>query len=292
MNTRELKWMSIPVALIALVIAACTASGKVSAIGNHAGIKWDLSGSASTGRSGTATNDTSKCYEVKWYDASGQEVGTTTLVPGANHGAIPAGATNYTAVEKPCPPPVGGGTMQSPADVATGGAASSDLQGSLARLTGHPELLVIGGPVLFDDESSIGNAMYEFRIRAASPDEAIVLARQALESPIGSVIDPRIQIISWVRARVAVRDGQIIALARSPFASFEMEWNGNPTFADLSTANNAVPCAIGNGMWAVISEVGASDLNGDGEWNRMTIRHAHADSAGVQILELAMRHDP
>lgn len=293
MYSRGIKLLALPMALASIVIVACTASGTLHTSTNIAGVRMQNTTRFSTDGSTSVTNDTGKCFEVKWYGSSGQEVGSTMLVPGANHGAIPAGATTWTAVEKPCPPTAGGGGgMQTDSSEPPDRALTGNIQGGVARLSALSEFLVIGAPILFDDASPVGNAMYEFRIRASGADEAIGLARQAVTSPLGSAIDPRITIVHWLRTRVAEHDGRSISLARSPFASFEVEWNDDPAFADLSTANNAVPCSIGSGLWAVTSSVNASDVNGDGEWNRVVVRQAHGDSAGVGVLEFAMRHDP
>ncbi len=292
------KWLCGSALLLVLAVVACASSGTFDGDITVGPVTVRGSGSVNGGGHGEATNDSNKCFEVRWYDNGGHEVGSTTLTPGANHGPVPAGATNYTAVEKPCPPSSGSGGMaegsESDADIVP---VEATLLGSQARdasnqLRSLRTYNVLGGPIVFDDQSPIDNAAYEFNVRATSVAEALAVTRQALESRIGVPIDSRISIVTWLRAQQTPLHGTLVSLARSPFTELDVDLNGTSSYADLTTNQNAVQSQLGNGLWMVEANVSLSDLNLAGEWNRVTVRQAHGGSAGTRVSELALRRDP
>lgn len=288
MHTTMLRHLKAGLFAIALAtsLACHSVSGHVSTVAKAGDVSF--SGRVGVGdNTFDADDEGNDCYEINWYDASGTQVGTANIRPGANHGPIPPGATSWTAVKKRCPSHAGGGGGGSGGGMTEFPLESMALdgQGQLTnggnldagrRLAARPGFTVIGAPLWFDLDSTNDNAIYEFSIRCGTADEALILARQAITSPIGTDVDPRITIVSWFRDVQGGGSTRLVGISRDPWTTFQAGLNGNINYADLASNTNAVQSQLPNGLWKIECNVNLLDVNGDGSWNQAAILHRHA----------------
>jgi hypothetical protein len=171
------------------------------------------------------------------------------------------------------------------------GAAQDPTGGG--RAPGDPSLsnrfLVFGGPLWFDRDSICANAAYVFVIRAATSDEATDLARETIEAPVGSPISPRIRVESLFQSFEERGAATVVALAKSPYSTFEMDVNGEGNYATLG--DGATQTALPGGLWRIDAPVSYLDIHGYNLWNWVTLRTRHGGNASLQTTEFAMMHE-
>lgn len=286
-----------PVAL--LVVAACkSASGTVSSTGTVGSVSWN----ANVGVNQPAPdpveyeNTSSDCWEIRYYDAQGQTVGAITIGPGVSHGAVPQGATSWTAVKVPCPPAGGGssggggGTMFEDG-TALASAADGTHAGHRARTRPVPlQIEVLGAPFWFDRDAIHHNAQYRLLLRVTSADEAFALARQTIAAAAEAPIDARVTVLSLCRAYEGLLSVSVVAIAQQPFDLFEMDVNGALDYAVLGAG--ADQSQLPAGQWRVEAAVPYADIYGYNAWNVLAIRMHHGALAGgaPEDLSVAMMH--
>jgi len=247
-----------------------------------------------------ADNSSSKCFEIKFYDANGQEVGGATISPGSNHGGMPSTATSWTAVEKPCPPSgatgggTGGGTSAEDEEtIRSLDVFALDVRRIQAGALGGPAIGlfaydVVGGPVWFDRASLNHNALYSLRILAGSPDEAAIRARQTIAAPLGTAPDQRVEVLMLSQVQESGTSASFLTFAPAPIATFDLSVNEFTDYAVLG--NGAVQSYLTTGMWCVESPISLTDLQAYGATNQMHVDFEHAGSSGPRYTSYAIRH--
>ena len=129
-----------------------------------------------------------KCFEMTWYDANGNEIGTSTGEIAADGSAdvspVPPGAAKARAKTIPCPDassPVGAGGRN---DVRT------------------PGTLVIGFPLLNPEEAD--DLSYVMLVHAEA-EEVDALVDSIVAGGIGTPVSQQVKVVSWVETRVRMQ---------------------------------------------------------------------------------------
>jgi hypothetical protein len=245
-----------------------------------------------------ADNPTRFCFELKFLDPSGNEVGSTLIGPGASEGSVPPTASRWQATRVPCPPQGGGdddgarnlgGTIwapeQAPGSALQRGAVGDDpIEGRIYPL----EYAVQGGPLWFDRDSTNENALYVFSIRARSAEQAAEIAETTIEAPIGESLDPRVSVHAFFKATEGLASASVFAISKVPLTVFEMDVNGVANYATLG--QGASQSSTASGTWIVEAPVSMLDIHGYGEWNSLALRTRAGDLAPTEVIECSMVH--
>jgi hypothetical protein len=242
-----------------LIIAACAASGHIEAEGQIGPVKAkvELTVPPGGGTSST-TNSSEKCFEITYVDANGHDVGKVIIRPGSSHGAVPAGAVTWIAVEVPCPQQSQGTTSQM-ANIDSDSMAL--LPPSTPVILPLPYFEISGGPLVWDSASPSGNAMYHFNIQASNAGAALNVALATINSPIGTPVSGDVKVWTWVRTVPGTTSSTVVALAQRQFTSFQLDVNGTINYADLASGTNCSQAQLPSGTWMVSAVVDNARVN-------------------------------
>lgn len=283
--------------LMSLAVVACTATGKAKGEGTFGvpGGKITVAADVDFGGGRYSANNTSRrCFSLKFYDGQGKLVGEDTIEPGGKSGSIPAGAVVWVATEIPCPPKPnspggsGGGSGGRSEDFASDETALAAAS-ALPTATPMNEFVIAGAPLYIDRSSPTGNAAYSFTVRCASGDEALRVVLDALDDPIGSAIDSRITVHSYLKVRENTTSASVIGIARQPFTRFDLDVNGHADYATL--ASGATQAVSPSGLYVVDAPVALLDIHGYGKWNHLTVVSQNGGGAAPHSTEASMLHE-
>jgi hypothetical protein len=219
------------------------------------------------------TNNTNVCFELDFYDAHGNKIGSATITPGPNSGTVPAGASKWTTSAIPCPQ-----------------FAPGQEQGRFASYPGLRRFVVLGMPIDFDAAEPTSNAVYSFVIAAHDSDEARAIADAQLLLPVGSAIDSRIQVTVLFQTIVGQAGVSIVSLSSSRSTSFGLDLNGRADYATLG--NGATIEHFQSGTWGVDVPIPYSDVNGYGFTNTVALRTATVGDPVVRTTNAEETYTP
>jgi len=247
-------WGAIGVlAIAAATVIACKSSGRIHIDAELPGVHFSADGHWSY------QDDQGRCFEIRFYDAQGNQVGSGAVTDGSGSGTVPANADRWEGEEVPC----------------GDGFVSEYLA----------EVLVVGGPLGFERGDRSHNAVYELVVLCdPGSREARRIARDVIEAPLGAPIPDRVTVVFLAEAFEGFTSGRIVSLSQAPFVDFRVALNGDPRFADLATGTNAVQAQIGPGVWSVTTDVPFAALKGRNQWNVVEIEERRANQAAPTVV--------
>ncbi len=248
-------WGAIGVlAIAAATVVACKSSGGLTLTARFpGGVELTADGHW------TYKDGEGRCFEVRFYDARGHQVGSGSVTNGSGSGALPPNATRWEAQQVPCPDHFAGSYL---ADVT-----------------------VVGGPIGFERGDRAHNATYELVVLCdPGSGEASRVARGVIEAPLGEPIPGNVTVVFLAEAFEDLTSGRIVSLAQAPLVEFRVDLNDTVGYADLATGTNAVQAQIAPGVWSVTSRVAFGDIKGFNRWNAVGIEQRCANQAAPTVV--------